>query len=244
MNDPRVSVCMATYNGSRWLEPQLASILAELEAHDEVVIVDDASRDETPALLMRLDDPRVRVHLRADNRGYVRTFEEALGHATGDVVMLADQDDVWIPGRRARFVAALDDSLVAASNLELLGSGDPLPHPITRRPWRLRSVSSRHGVRNALRILAGVAPYYGCAMAMRREAVDRVLPFPPFLDESHDLWIAMFANAHRTMRHIDEPTIRRRIHDENASPSRPRGIAAVLRARLMLLRAWRTARRR
>lgn len=244
MNDVRVSVCMATYNGARYLEPQLASILAELEPQDEVVIVDDASRDSTPRYLQEVDDPRVHVHLRTVNRGYVRTFEEALQLATGDVVMLADQDDVWVPGRRALFVSALEDSGVAASNLELLGSGDALPHPITGRTWRLDPRSSRHGVRNALRILAGVAPYYGCAMAVRRDALERVLPFPDFLDESHDLWIAMFANAHRIMRHVDQPTIRRRIHDANASPSRPRGIVAVLRARLMLLRAWRAARRR
>ncbi|PKI92048.1 hypothetical protein CW368_04165 [Actinomycetales bacterium SN12] len=235
---------MATYDGARYIEPQLASILTELEPQDEVVIVDDASRDSTPEYLRGIDDPRVRVHLRTENRGYVRSFEEALAFATGDVVMLADQDDVWVPGRRALFVTALADAGVAASNLELLESGNPLPHPLTGRPWRLRSESSRQGVRNAVRILAGVAPYYGCAMALRRDALERVLPFPDFLDESHDLWIAMFGNVHRTMRHIDQPTIRRRIHDSNASPSRPRGLAAVLRARVMLLGAWWASLRR
>ncbi|WP_312673112.1 glycosyltransferase family 2 protein [Microbacterium sp.] len=244
MNAIRVSVCMATYNGERYLAPQLESILAELEPQDEVVVVDDASTDGTVAVLAGFDDPRIRVHARGDNRGYVRTFEEALNRATGDVVMLSDQDDVWIPGRRALFLAALEDSAVAASNLVLLGSDDPLPNPITRRPWRLRAAWSRQGVRNALRILAGMAPYYGCAMAVRRDALDRVLPFPPYLDESHDLWIALVGNAHRTMTHIEAPTIRRRIHDANASPSRPRGIGAVLRARVMLLRAWGSALRR
>ena len=172
MSAIRVSVCMATYNGERYLAPQLESILAELEPQDEVVVVDDASTDGTVAVLEGFDDPRIRVHARGDNRGYVRTFEEALGRATGDVVMLSDQDDVWIPGRRALFLAALEDSAVAASNLVLLGSDDPLPNPITRRPWRLRATWSRQGVRNALRILAGMAPYYGCAMAVRRDALD------------------------------------------------------------------------
>lgn len=244
MSAMRVSVCMATYNGDRFLGPQIESILRELEPQDELVVVDDASKDGTVAALEAFGDPRIRVHAREENRGYVKTFEEALGRATGDILMLSDQDDVWVPGRRALFVAALEDSAVAASNLVLLGSDEPLPNPLTRRPWRLHAAWSRQGTRNALRIFAGMAPYYGCAMAIRRDVVDRILPFPDYLDESHDLWIALFGNAHRTMAHIATATIRRRIHDANASPSRPRGIGAVLRARVMLLRAWGSARRR
>lgn len=240
----QVSVCMATYNGSRWVGEQLASILAELTDADEVVIVDDASTDDTVAVITAVGDPRITLHARAQNRGYVATFEEAMRHATGEVIFLADQDDVWIPGRRAALLAAVEHGSVAASNLVLLGSDQPLPNPITRRPWRLSSKQSGWRIRNELRILAGVMPYFGCAMALRRDAVARVLPFPSFLTESHDLWIATFANRHGEMVHVDAASIRRRIHSDNASPSRPRGIGAVLRARLLLVRLWLAAGRR
>lgn len=244
MSARSVSVCMATYNGEAYLREQVDSILAELEPQDEVIIVDDASTDGTAALLAAIEDQRVRVFLREHNRGYVRTFEEAISRATGDVLMLADQDDVWIPGRRDLFLQALEHGAVAASNLVLLGTDAPLPPPVPGISWRLSASQSSHVVRNELRILAGIAPYFGCAMALRRDVVDRILPFPGFLTESHDLWIATFANTHRTMQHIDQPTIRRRIHEDNASPSRPRGIGAVLRARWMLVRAWIAAARR
>lgn len=244
MTDVRVSVCMATYNGEAYLREQLDSILAELEPQDEVIIVDDASSDGTVAMLAAVDDARVQVFPRDHNRGYVRSFEEALRRADGDVLMLADQDDVWIPGRRSLFLAALDSDAVAASNLVLLGSEAPLTPPIPGISWQLKADQSSQSLRNGLRILAGIVPYFGCAMAIRRDVVDRILPFPEFLTESHDLWIATFANAHRTMRHIDEPTLRRRLHEENTSPARPREIGPVLRARWMLLRAWFTARRR
>ena len=244
MTDVRVSVCMATYNGEAYVREQLDSILAELEPQDEVIVVDDASSDGTVAQLSAVDDPRVHVFPRENNLGYVRTFEESLQRATGDVLMLADQDDVWIPGRRALFLTALENDAVAASNLVLLGSDAPLTPPIPGISWRLNAAQSSHALRNELRILAGIVPYFGCAMAIRRDAVDRILPFPEFLTESHDLWIATFANAHRTMRHIDEPTLRRRLHEENTSTARPRGIGQVLGARWMLLRAWFAARRR
>lgn len=244
MTDIKVSVCMATYNGAAYLYEQLDSILAELEPQDEVVIVDDASSDETVALLKAIRDPRVRVHARAENHGYVRTFEEALTLATGDVLMLADQDDVWIEGRRARLVGAMAARAVAASNLLLLDSDAPLRSPLTGRDWLLREADGPKHIRNQWRILIGDAPYFGCAMAVRRDFLDRVLPFPGYLTESHDLWIATLANAAGELAHVEQPSIRRRLHDGNASSERPRGIRQALASRVLLLRLWREARRR
>ena len=78
-----VSVCMATYRGAEFVTEQLDSILAQLGDGDEVVVVDDASPDDTVAVVRAIAerDPRVRLFPRAQNRGYVRTFEEALGRA-------------------------------------------------------------------------------------------------------------------------------------------------------------------
>ncbi|MFB7250234.1 glycosyltransferase [Microbacterium sp. NPDC056234] len=239
-----VSVCMATYNGERYLREQLDSILAELEPTDEVVIIDDASSDGTVALLETYDDPRVRVFARDVNHGYVRSFEEALTRATGDVLMLSDQDDVWIPGRRALLVAALEERAVAASNLVLLSTGVPLRSPLTRRDWLLRTGGGAQQHRNQLRLLLGDAPYFGCAMAIRRDFLPVALPFPDGLSESHDLWLATVANAAGELVHVEQPTLRRRVHGENASSDRPRGILPALRSRLLLVRLWREARRR
>lgn len=242
--DARVSVCMAAYNGAAYIQEQLDSILHELAPMDEVIVVDDRSTDETATIVEAVADPRVRLIRHTRNAGYVRTFEDALRTAEGDVLFLADQDDVWVPGRRATLLAALRGSAVAASNLVLLPSGGPLPHPLTGRPWRLSEPTSGQRRRNALRIFGGVAPYFGCAMAVRRDFLDRILPFPPFLTESHDLWIALAAIDAGQMCHVAQPTVRRRIHEANTSPSRPRGPRAVMRARVMLLRAWREAGRR
>lgn len=244
MIDVRVSVCMATYNGSAYLTTQLESILAELQPQDEVIIVDDASSDGTVALLEAVADPRVSVHARAKNLGYVRTFEEALMLATGDVVMLSDQDDVWIAGRRALLVGATATAAVAASNLVLLGDDAPLRSPLNGRDWLLRAADGQKRWRNQWRILIGDAPYFGCAMVIRQDFLDRALPFPAYLTESHDLWIATVANAAGELAHVERPTLRRRLHDDNASSERPRSIRQVLRSRVLLLRLWREARRR
>ncbi|WP_243227004.1 glycosyltransferase [Microbacterium sp. CIAB417] len=237
-----VSVCMATYNGAAYVAHQLRSILAELGPDDEVVVVDDASSDDTVQIVRGIEDDRVRVIAQERNAGYVASFGRALAEARGEVLMLSDQDDEWVPGRRARLVAALAGADVVASNLEMLGTGAPLASPLTGKPWVLSR--TRSPIRRQLAIFAGVAPYYGCAMALRHSALDYLLPFPDGLRESHDLWIATAANARRRLAHVDGVTVRRRVHDSNASSSSPRGVRAALRSRLLMLRLWGEARRR
>ncbi|OAN41280.1 hypothetical protein A4X16_11410 [Microbacterium sp. H83] len=235
---------MATYNGARYLREQIDSILVQLQPGDELVIVDDASSDDSVAIAESMESPLVAVHRNARNRGYVRSFERALGLARGDVLLLADQDDIWTEGRVDALVGATRSGAVAASNLVLLDSGMPLRSPITGRPWLLRSSDDGRVIRNELRILAGDAPYFGCAMAVRRDGLDIVLPFPDFLDESHDLWIASSANVAGELVHVEMPTVMRRVHQDNASSSRPRGVVEALRSRLLLIRLWREALRR
>lgn len=239
-----VSVCMATYNGSRYIAEQLSSILDQLGPNDEVVVVDDASTDSTIDVIESVRDPRIVVHRNDRNRGYVRSFARAIELSTAEVIVLSDQDDVWVEGRLDALVTATEKHAVVASNLKLLDSAQPLRSPLTGRPWILSAADDGRRLRNELRILAGDAPYFGCAMALRRDALDLVMPFPDYLRESHDLWIATVANAAGRLGHLEQATVLRRVHDDNASTSRPRGVTAALRSRALLIRLWGEARRR
>ncbi|PFG32531.1 glycosyltransferase [Sanguibacter antarcticus] len=233
---PRVSVCIATYNGERFVDEQLRSILDQLAPSDEVVVVDDASTDTTVAVVQAIADPRVRLVPADRNRGYVATFEAALAMATGEHVLLSDQDDVWVPGRVQLMVDALVDVDVVATNLGTLGGPESIRGPYGQADWHLRAADSRHPGRNILGTLAGNRPYYGCAMGVRRSALARVLPFPSYLDESHDLWIALYGNVFGSIQHVEARSLLRRFHEDNASPNRPRGPLAVVRSRAMLVR--------
>jgi len=90
---------MATYNGERFVTAQLQSILAQLGPGDEVVIVDDASTDNTVALIRNFRDDRIRLLANCKNSGVLKSFERALGEARGDHLFFSDQDDVWLPGK-------------------------------------------------------------------------------------------------------------------------------------------------
>lgn len=242
--EPRVSVCMATYNGARYVEEQLFSILEQLGPDDEVVIIDDASPDSTVDVITAIGDPRIRLERAAANRGYVRTFEAALRAARGRFLLLADQDDVWLPGRVDAMTRSLETHAVVATNLTMLGGPDSLRGPLGQEDWRLRPEDSRRAARNVLGVLAGNRPYYGCAMGVRRDALVAILPFPGYLTESHDLWIALYGNLAHSIEHLPNRSLARRVHGENQTPDRPRGIVPVVRARVMLMRAMGTLRRR
>jgi len=92
--DPRISVCMAAYNGGPFVEAQLQSILTQLRPIDEVVIVDDGSKDDTVVRIQQLSDARVKLLRHERNAGVLATFEDALRSTTGKILFLTDDDDV------------------------------------------------------------------------------------------------------------------------------------------------------
>ncbi|UWX96295.1 glycosyltransferase [Arthrobacter zhaoxinii] len=229
----QVSVCMAAYNGAAHIEEQIASILPQLAHGDELVIVDDASTDNTAAVVEALQDPRIKLIRSSTNRGYVRTFEAALAASTGEYVFLSDQDDVWVPGRVESMVAELQHADVVASNFGYFGH-----QPRRIESLRLRSADSSRRWANLLMLWIGVRPYYGCAMAFRGSIRDVVLPFPAFLVETHDQWIALVGNLRGSMAHLEADTLNRRLHDNNTTPKKARSLLLILRSRIMLARAF------
>ena len=234
----RVSVCLAAHNGADFIGEQVRSILDQLGPNDELVIVDDASTDTTVEVVEAFDDSRIRLARNESNLGYVRTFERALGLADGAYLLLADQDDVWLAGRLEAMVAALQHDGVVATSVAVLGAPPEPPR------WPLRARDSQRYAANVAAVLVGVRWYFGCAMGLRRELLPLVLPFPAWLTESHDLWIGLVGNVAHTMRHLEGPSVARRLHDTNQTPERWRSVPTILRARLMLVRCVVEARRR
>jgi glycosyltransferase involved in cell wall biosynthesis len=240
-----ISVCMATYNGARFVDEQVESILAQLGDHDELIVVDDASTDDTVARLEARRDPRISVRRSTCNEGYVRAFERALSLARGEHVFLADQDDAWPPGRVVVMREALGRGSVVAGNVAVLGGPDRLRGPFGEADWRVRAETSDHTLRNVLRLAISDMPYFGSAMALRRDVLEVALPFPGSVLELHDAWLALVGLATHSMVHIDERVVLRRQHGANTT-GRIRSPWLVVRGRyyvaLMILTAWRRAR--
>lgn len=241
-----VSVCMATYNGARYLSAQMTSILEQLGPDDEVVVVDDSSSDGTVELLQSMGDARIRIRRNERNLGHVGSFDRALSFAQHDILVMADQDDIWLPGRLDRMKDGLRDPRhwVLSSNTSFIdGEG----RPTSFETEGVRSLDSQRYLHNIAGIFTGRHCYYGCAMAMRREILPIILPMPAFV-ESHDLWIAMAGNAARANVHLDANTLARRVHGHNASilarPLHQKLWSRIVFLQSLLIILWRLSRQR
>ncbi|TDO77444.1 glycosyl transferase family 2 [Flavobacterium chryseum] len=210
-----ISVCMATYNGTKYIEIQLQSILRQLDLNDEVIILDDYSTDETLDLVRKIDDKRIKIFKNEVNKGHVYSFGRVIELATKDIIFMSDQDDIWLDGR----VKLMKDKLLNSGALLISTNSNFIDSDGKILDFSLDGVSSESSARhlkNIIDIFIGKTNYVGCAMAFKKELRNLILPIP-FYVESHDLWIAMGANIIKSNLHIDEPTLSRRIHGENAS---------------------------
>jgi glycosyltransferase involved in cell wall biosynthesis len=227
---------MATYQGERYVERQLRSILEQLGANDEVIVVDDCSRDRTVEVIESVGDPRIKLFRNPINRREVHSFGRAIELATGDIVFLSDQDDIWLPGRVQLMIDRLQKSGAAliTSNFEWMDADE---RPLAVSFDGVSSENSARHLKNIIDIFIGKTNYFGCAMAFKRELVSLIVPIPSYV-ESHDLWIALAANQLGSNLHIDDKTQRKRRHDSNTTSTvSSRALFLRLRSRLIFARS-------
>lgn len=117
----RISVCMATYNGERFIKDQISSILnqkfdEENEIDLELVISDDGSTDSTVNIINEINDDRIKLYHHKNKRTHkyfnsafacTENFNYAVSKATGDYIFLSDQDDVWYEWKLQTSLTAL-----------------------------------------------------------------------------------------------------------------------------------------
>lgn len=124
----RISVCMATYNGVKYVRQQLESILYQSRRPDEVIICDDGSTDETVEIIERfLQENQLQnswhLHQNEENKGYPENFYYAMSLCEGDIVFLADQDDIWHEEKLAHMCRVFEEhpkALAVSCKLSLI----------------------------------------------------------------------------------------------------------------------------
>lgn len=212
-----ITVCMASYNGGLYISEQIKSILNEFSLDDdELIIVDDASTDNSIEKIKNVKDVRVKLHQNTENKGIIFTFEKAISLAQNAYIFTADQDDIWLKGRRNEMIYALEksESEVLVSNYTLINNRGERMDSIN--PNELKTEDSHRTIRNLIHLFQGSLNYFGCAMVLRRRFLKYILPFPKFID-SHDIYIGLAAILNFSIHHHGTPTLDRRLHGKNAS---------------------------
>jgi len=178
------SVCVATYNGERYISQQLESILCQLGDDDEVIVSDDGSSDGTADVVEAIGDSRIRLLHHPAPHGVNANFGYALSHARGEYIFLADQDDVWLPGKVDKCIATLADHVCVMHDCRITDSSlNPTGETL------LRQLGAKTGFwANLMR-----NRYTGCCMAFRSSLMRRILPIPQSRLFYHDNWIGLNA---------------------------------------------------
>jgi len=210
-----ITVCMATYNGGKFIKEQLSSIIEQLSPEDEFVIVDDSSNDNTVQIINNLFDERVILCINEKNRGHVYSFARAIALAKNDIIFLSDQDDIWIKDRvnLMKNQIVKHGALVVSSNFDTINMDGDIK---TFSNGQLKSKDSSRYLSNIWGIFRGKRGYYGCAMAFQKKLTKVILPIPFFI-QSHDLFIATASNLLGSNIHMEEKTLIRRLHNNNAT---------------------------
>lgn len=202
-----ISVCIATYNGERFIKDQLMSILHQLGPADEIIISDDSSTDNTLQIIDSLNDKRIKVFKGQVFGSPIFNFEHALSKATKDYIFLSDQDDLWVEGKVKAMHQALQQFDVVVSD-----------HSVIDNQGRLLVPSYFEKVRSAPGIWHNMKKntYYGCCMAFRKEVLFKALPFPSDIP-MHDIWLGFVADVYFKSLFINHPYTLYRKHEHNAS---------------------------
>ena len=229
-----ISVCMATFNGGKFIREQLESILSQLPPDAEIIIADDGSTDDTLLVVDSLKESRIRVLPAERHLGVIYNFERALRASKGEIVFLADQDDVWLPGKVEMCLAALNEADLVMHDAFLLGLSDAFESAWVRNGKLSDIRTYRSGV---------VANWWknsftGCCMAFRRKVLDKALPFPKNLP-MHDQWLGVVAEKYFKVSYVDEPLVDYRQHSSNAThiEKSPAGVLQKIKWRVDLLKA-------
>lgn len=196
------SVCVATYNGERFIDAQLRSILAQIAGDDEVIVSDDDSTDRTLAIIEAIGDPR--IHIYHSTAHYFRdNFANALRHARGEIIFLSDQDDVWLPGKYERCVEELKTADLVCTNAK--ETDEELN--VYNEDFFSVYHSGKGILKNSLN-----NTYYGACMAFRRKLLEKALPFPQTREIGHDVWLGLVAEMTGTVLFINTPYLLYRRH--------------------------------
>lgn len=203
-----ISVCIATYNGAQYIRQQLLSILPQIGSGDEVIVSDDGSTDGTASAVRSIADTRIKIVEGPCRHSPTLNFENALRHAKGDIIFLADQDDVWTDDKVRVCIEALHTASCVVSDAWVTDS-----RLNTTLPSLYKMMRVRHGRLSNLLCRNG---YTGCCMAFRREVLADALPFPEDTP-MHDIWLGNVAAFCHSVRFIDDKLVLFRRHGSVAS---------------------------
>ena len=209
---PLVSVVLCSYNGEKYLEEQLTSILAQTYPSLEIIICDDCSVDLTQSIIKTyaFKDRRIQYFFNKENIGVNKNFEQGFLKATGVFIVIADQDDIWKPEKiQKQFDLFSADDIILVHTTSAIFSGNELPlHKILKKTeLPMQGNDSRKlMLRNSIS---------GHNIMFRKKLFNIATPFPS--NVYYDWWLCEVATCCGQINSSNEILAFQRRHADNVT---------------------------
>ncbi len=225
-----VSVLLISYNGEKYIQRQIETIVCQLNNEDELIVSDDGSVDNTIFIIKQLQNKYQNIKLvYGKHEGFSANINNAYMYAKGDIICFCDQDDIWKSNKidvikttfkkNPAIDVILHDAQVCDKDENLL--------PDTLFFIR----KARHGViSNWIK-----STYYGCCMCFRDSFLKRYMPLPKKVI-LYDQYLGLKAEYKKKSLFLNMPLIVHRYHGNNFSYKRGWGERILFRMSLL----WQT----
>ena len=225
-----VSVAMAAYNGEEYISQQIDSILDQLGKEDELIVSINPSTDRTEEIVRQYADLDKRVKFFICNAsGVLKNFENAISESSKDIIMLADQDDIWAKDKLYIVKKRLEDKTISGicHGCIYIDSTGELTQ---QQPEKLET----HKV-SILEILKKNRVQGSC-LAFRSDLKKWILPFPDRIP-MHDSWIGLMICKHGVLLYLDEPLLLYRQHEGTVTVRKHGSVKKMIISRMELINA-------
>ncbi len=208
----KVSVAMCTYNGERFLAKQIESILNQTYKLHEIIILDDCSVDNTLSIIedYAKSNRIIKFYENQHNIGFTKNFEKALILASGDLIALSDQDDIWKHDKIEKLIESMPANSLLIYSDSIRFTGDIPKNPVSNPKYRRFEGSD-------VRKLSFFNTVSGHAMLIKKELLNLSFPIPT--DVIYDWWLAAVAACNGGVSYIKDILVYQRVHGSNATSS-------------------------
>lgn len=213
----KVDVLMATYNGEKYIEEQIESILNQTYKNIQLIISDDCSTDRTREILKKYENnEKIKIFYQEENLGYVKNFEFLLKNVKNDLYMLSDQDDVWKSEKIEKAVEKLrtENLNLVFGDLEVVDENLNTIYKSFDKYMKVDRKINKCIGNYKLQYLYNCIT--GCTILSKKEFLKEILPLPTDSKYMlHDYWIGLIVSLHGKIGYINETYIKYRQHGNN-----------------------------
>lgn len=209
MENPLVSIALCTYNGEKFIEEQLLSLINQTYTNLQIIVFDDASTDATIRIIKKysINDARIKINENFNNVGYIKNFESAIAVCTGKYIFLSDQDDIWAIDKVSNIVAQFDEhTTIIFHDSEFVNSfGISIGKKLSDRFTLNQKITPL-----SFLLFNGIP---GHALAFDCSIIKNVLPLTSLVH--HDCWISFIATCKGEIKYLSNTYVKYRQHENS-----------------------------